>query len=363
MQKENYFHAPIYLIQSQIFLIYYHLIPIHFFIFYTGSLKIEDCTRLRAGTDFKLSLDYYTLDYIWEDVTRKANLEVQSVCEDIFNEVKNYTKSLKDKSIPFDLFLKVVREQYKQTPSSELWYLRNKLVSYSQNQIFAKKAEDIELLSSALKNDKVTIIDFSFIPINWHKAFTEFILRTVQQDVYLFMRLNDVTSSAEIVNKIYGNNKIKVIPSASYGYKKLPSIVENCNNYIFLPTLNQTKKYGYVNSAIWGLDSNYALLFGEDTKNFIFKIQNTINIDEEDKKLKKFYIAATSVYVSGTILITVLSATVSKLTVGNVIALETVILFVYVFDTYMLKRIAKNIADYEKAVIENRDKKDDVEKE
>ncbi|MCQ2528218.1 MAG: dolichyl-diphosphooligosaccharide--protein glycosyltransferase subunit STT3 [Saccharofermentans sp.] len=86
-------------------------------------------------------------------------------------------------------------------------------------------------------------------------------------------------------------------------------------------------------------------------------------LNVEDKKLKKFYIAATSVYVSGTILITVLSATVSKLTVGNVIALETVILFVYVFDTYMLKRIAKNIADYEKAVIENRDKKDDVEKE
>lgn len=83
----------------------------------------------------------------------------------------------------------------------------------------------------------------------------------------------------------------------------------------------------------------------------------------EDKKLKKYYIAATSVYVSGTILITILSAYISKLSVGHVVVLEAVILFVYVFDSFMLKKIAYGFADYYKESLKNRDnKKEDVEK-
>ncbi|MBE7705765.1 MAG: hypothetical protein E7Z91_00765 [Cyanobacteria bacterium SIG30] len=254
---------------------------------YTGSLNIEDSTRLRAGIDFKLPLNSDTLDSIWEDVMKNATLEVQAVCEDIFNEVKTYVKTLKNKIIPFNLFLKVVLDEYRETPIPELWYLRNKLIKYFEMQIFAQKTEDIEILSTVLRREKITIIDFSHIDVSWHKTFCNFFLTSVQEDVYAFMRLNDTTSSTEIVNKIYGKSKINIIPSTSYGYKKLPAIAENCNNYIFLPTLNPVRNYGPVNASIWGLNPNYAILYGEDTKGFIFKIQNTINLDEEIKNRKK----------------------------------------------------------------------------
>ncbi len=254
---------------------------------YTGSLNVEDSARLRAGIDFKLPLNYLTIGSIWEDSMKDATIEVQAACEDIFNEVKSYLKTLRGKPIPYNLLLKTIIDEHKKEKSTELWFLRNKLVKYFEAQLFAQDIKDIELLSETIKENKITIIDFSNVEIAWHKTFCEFILSAVQQDVYLFMRLNDNTSNEGVINKIYGKTKINVIPSVSYGYKKLPSLAENFNNYIFLSTLNPIRNYGIVNPSILTLDANYALFYGEDTKGLIFKIQNTVNLDEEIKKRKK----------------------------------------------------------------------------
>lgn len=60
----------------------------------------------------------------------------------------------------------------------------------------------------------------------------------------------------------------------------------------------------------------------------------------ESKKIKKFYIAATAVYISGTALILILSIVISQLIVPHIIVMEGVILFVFVFDVIILRKIA-----------------------
>lgn len=60
----------------------------------------------------------------------------------------------------------------------------------------------------------------------------------------------------------------------------------------------------------------------------------------ESKKLKRFYIAATTVYISGTALILILSIVISQLIVPHIIVMEGVILFVFVFDVIILRKIA-----------------------
>lgn len=82
----------------------------------------------------------------------------------------------------------------------------------------------------------------------------------------------------------------------------------------------------------------------------------------EDKNLKCFYIASTGVYVSGTVLIFVLCLFVNAMDLPVVIAMEIVILFVYVFDTFILKKIAGNLADLRDAAVKAKEKEDNEKK-
>ena len=78
--------------------------------------------------------------------------------------------------------------------------------------------------------------------------------------------------------------------------------------------------------------------------------------NNKDKKLKTFYIASSAVYCSGTILITILSIFIEKLTMKYVIILEIAILIVYIFDTYMLRVMAFKLADLTNAAKTEKEK-------
>ncbi len=255
---------------------------------YTGSLNVKNSLRLRATVDFKLPLDFYSLDFVWNIALANASLETQAVCEDIFNEVKEYAKSIEGGFIPFNQFVKAVAGQYKQTPISELLVLRNRLVKYQQSSIFAKTAKEIDIVRKTAAQEKITIIDLSPLNVLWHKEFVNFILRSIKTPSFIFIRLNETNSDQNLITKIFQTRgAVSIIPSISYGYKKMPAVAEHSKNYILLPTLKPSRDFGYADCAIWTLDQNHALLFGTDTKELIFKIQNTVTIDEETAKDKK----------------------------------------------------------------------------
>ncbi len=255
---------------------------------YTGSLNVKNSLRLRATVDFKLPLDFYSLDFVWNKALANASLETQAVCEDIFNEVKEYAKSIEGGFIPFGQFVKAVAGQYKQTPISELLVLRNRLIKYQQSSIFAKTAKEIDIVKKTVAKEKITILDLSPLNVLWHKEFVNFILRSIKTPSFIFIRLNEANSDQNLITKIFQKRgNVNIIPSISYGYKKMPAVSEHSKNYILLPTLQPSRNFGYADCAIWTLDQNYALLFGADTKELIFKIQNTVNIDEETAQAKK----------------------------------------------------------------------------
>ena len=64
---------------------------------YTGNLNIKNAKRIKAIKDFKLPLDFYSLDYIWEKALGHAPLDVQTELEDTFIELKEFVNSTEDK--------------------------------------------------------------------------------------------------------------------------------------------------------------------------------------------------------------------------------------------------------------------------
>lgn len=82
-------------------------------------------------------------------------------------------------------------------------------------------------------------------------------------------------------------------------------------------------------------------------------------LEPEDKKLKTFYIASTGVYVSGTLLIFILSLFIAAMTIQVVIAMELVVLFVYVFDTIILRKFSRSMNELQEAAIDAKKKEED----
>ncbi len=256
---------------------------------FSGTLDVKNAKKLVLTKEIKLPLDFYTINYIWEKGLATASLETQAICREIFNEVQTYAKNIPEGFIPFNKFLNVVNAQYKATPITELTVLINKLKGYQQENIFASKKKDFEGIEKSVKENEVTILDFSELKTSWHKEFCEFAIRKIE-NAFVFARLNETNTDSDLINFIYDKNpNISFIPSISYNFSKMPHIIERANNYILLPTLNPRRDFGAANFELSSMSQDECILFGKDTENFIFTIKNDRFLDSEDddNKIKK----------------------------------------------------------------------------
>ena len=80
--------------------------------------------KLTAGEDFKLPLNYDTMNFIYNGLD-DAKAETKAFIQNIFLEVQDYVKTLPAKFIPFESFKTVVDEQYQETKLVELVLLKN----------------------------------------------------------------------------------------------------------------------------------------------------------------------------------------------------------------------------------------------
>lgn len=254
---------------------------------YTGNLNIKNAKRIKAIKDFKLPLDFYSLDYIWEKALGHATLDIQTELEDTFIELKDFVNSTEEKYIPFPRFIKVIEQQYKATPALGLKMLLNKLKRFWNEGLFSRSKKEFQAISKAIAKEDAVIIDLSSLKLEWHKDFLEFAIRQLKDtESYLLLRFNENNSNPEIINDLYLNNpNLSIISSVSYGYAKLPHLMEHIKNYILYKTLNPRRDFGFANPQIAALNPSSFLLFGEDTKDFMFVLKNYV-FDEED--LQKF---------------------------------------------------------------------------
>lgn len=241
---------------------------------FSGTCNLDGASRFTSGADFKMPLSADTIDYIQQKTLLRAKLETQVVLGEIFEEVKSFLEASEDGYIPFSKFIQVIQAECKKEPSVELLVLISWLRKYSRQGLFARTKKEFAPFFNSLIKNKITTLDVSNIKTEWQKEFVEFVINNIRNDVFVLVRLNDNNVNNDIINTIYLKKKnISFIPSFAYGYKKASYVLEFAQNYILLPTLNPKRDFNHANFQIQSLNNESFMLFGEDTKDFIFVLE------------------------------------------------------------------------------------------
>ena len=255
----------------------------------TGILEYEGAKKIVANKNFKMPLNYTTIDHVFDRCLYDASLEFQAIGGEIINEIKKFAKKQEQNFIPFNLLTRVLIQQHKATPYPELKLLLVRLKKYQMDEIFARTKNEKEALSKAIEKNPITIIDLSNLDSYWQKTYLDYIVSDIEKEIYLITRINDESFDAELVNKIYNKKKnIKFVPNVSYNYKKLPSVMQYCKNYILMPSLVQRADFLDANFALSNLISEGCIIFGENTDNFLYLVRDyELEIQEKRKNYRK----------------------------------------------------------------------------
>ncbi len=256
---------------------------------FTGIVEFEEANKVKACKGFKMPLNYNTLDYVFDKCLADASLEFQAIGIEILNAIKKFAKKQENGFIPFNAFVNVIMQQYKATPYPELQLLLARMRKYQMYDIFARNKKEYEALSKTINNNKITILDLSGLDTSWQKAYLEYIVSELEDEVYLISRINDENFDHELATRIYNEKKnITFIPNVSYNYSKLPSIMQYCKNYVLLPSLYQRNDFLDANFALSNLISDECILFGENTDNFLYLAKDyELEIQEKRKNYRK----------------------------------------------------------------------------
>ncbi len=249
----------------------------------SGALEFESVPRIKASKDFKIPLNYETIDFVFEKLLDDASLEFQSVAGSILNEIKKFARAQAGGFIPFTAFIRVLTQQHRATPYPELKVLILKLRKMQMDDTFATSKRDVENLKKAISNNKITIIDTSNTSVMWQRVYLDYISSALE-NIHLFVRLNEENCDVDLIEKIYNKTNINLIPNTSYSYKKLPTIIQYCKNYILLPSLSQRNDFLDANFALCNLISDGCIIFGENTDNFLYLLKDYEPKAQEKKK-------------------------------------------------------------------------------
>jgi len=255
----------------------------------TGILELDGAKKIKASKNFKIPLNYSTIDSIFDRCLKDASLEFQAIGGQIINEIKKFAKKQESNFIPFNLLTRVLIQQHKATPYPELKLLLVRLKKYQMDEIFARTKAEKETLFKTIEKNPITIIDLSSVDSYWQKTYIEYIVSDIEQELYLITRINDEHFDVDLINKIYNKKKnIKFVPNVSYNYKKLPTVAQHCKNYVLMPSLTQRTDFLDANFALANLILDGCIIFGENTDNFLYLVKDyELEVQEKRKNYRK----------------------------------------------------------------------------
>lgn len=156
--------------------------------------QFEQENRIVFGKDFRLPLNYDTINFIYDNELDDVDATSKAIIQDIFIEVQEYTKTLPEGYLPFETFLNVVDQQYRETQITQLVLLKNKLLKYRDLNVFAETLKDVLSLSIAIDKSDIIVIDISDMSPelqNLIMSYTYDVMSTSGTDVYAFVKIDN----------------------------------------------------------------------------------------------------------------------------------------------------------------------------
>lgn len=248
--------------------------------------------KLFFGKEFKLPLNYDTINFIYDTELEDVDATSKAIIQDIFIEVQEYTKTLPEGYLPFETFLNVVDQQYKETQITELVLLKNKLLKYRDLNVFAETLKDVLNLSIAIEKSDITVIDISDMPHTLQKeimSYTYNIMNSIKSDIYSFVKIDNSNTDKKLLKKFLVRSNVYTTIICSHEYKYLPEIKEAAQNLILFAPLTLQHDFASYNTFLNKLNSDEFIIYGAHTQNIPLIVElDDIEIDENtEDDLKK----------------------------------------------------------------------------
>lgn len=251
--------------------------------------------KITFGKDFKLPLNYDTINFIYENELDDVDATSRAVIQDIFIEVQEYTKNLPEGYLPFETFINVVDQQYKETQIPQLVLLKNKLIKYRDLNAFAETLKDVLSLSIAIDKSKVTIIDISDMAPVLQKeimSYTYGVMKGINETIYSFVKVDNANSSKRLLKIFLSRDGIYTTIICRHEYKYLPELKSAAQNLILFTPQTLQHDFAAYNTFLNKLNTDEFIIYGAHTQNIPLIVEldelelDTQNDDDETESEK-----------------------------------------------------------------------------
>ena len=259
-------------------------------IFDTDGLSDYD-EKFVLGRDFKLPLNYDTINYIYDNDLEDVDATSKAIIQDIFLEVQEYIKTLPEGFLPFETFLNVVDQQYKETQITQLVLLKNKLLKYKELNVFAENLKDILSLSMSIERAKKTVIDISNVPENLQREVIMYVykvMNSIGDDIYAFAKASNSLANKRLLKQFLSRSNVSTIVVCPHEYKYISEAKEIAQNLILFAPLTLQHDFASYNTFLNKLNSDEFIVYGAHTQNIPFIVEleplEDYELESEDEK-------------------------------------------------------------------------------
>lgn len=225
--------------------------------------------KFEFGYDFKLPLNSTALNYIFDNDLDDVAVESKAIIQDIFYEVQEYSKTTPLQFIPFETFIDVVDAQYRTTNIPELILLKNKLLKYKEENIFALNSAEITSLKNEINKNNITVLNISKADGELQKQVISYIynvMSEVNAAVYAFIKSDDYNSGKKLIKRFLQGGNIATTIICGHEFKYLQELKQTARNLILFAPLTLQHDFAAYNTYLNKLNPEEFIVFGDATQ-------------------------------------------------------------------------------------------------
>ena len=225
--------------------------------------------KFEFGYDFKLPLNSTALNYIFDNDLDDVEAKSKAIIQDIFYEVQEYSKTTSLQFIPFETFIDVVDAQYRSTNIPELILLKNKLLKYKEESIFALNSAEITSLKQEINKNNITILNISKAEGELQKQVISYIydvMSVVNTFVYAFIKLDNYNAGRKLIKRFLQSGNIATTIICGHEFKYLQELKQTAQNLILFAPLTLQHDFAAYNTYLNKLNPEEFIVFGDATQ-------------------------------------------------------------------------------------------------
>lgn len=224
--------------------------------------KVNASLNLKYGSDFRIPLNSYALDFIFENDLNDCPIEARAIIQGIILEIQKYVESVDEKFIPFETFLEIILSEAKSSSNAGLMIFANKLMKYKQKNLFADLKKHFSVLNDCKSSVK---LDLTSVDEKFYSLILNSVISGLEKKFYVISDIPDDNIEYSTIKNIYEKQNIRLIPVLRHDNRFLTKIKSNCSNMaIFAPVVKQNSGEAY-GSFLDKLTNDEFILWGENT--------------------------------------------------------------------------------------------------